>query len=228
MAGKKGINNVPGMRHRRKGGKEASEGDGLDRTSPDTLASLADDWLARQLLAPHPRHAQMGAKNLPTVGARPRPDKTRIHHPPTPRILPAVAAPLPPEKRQAPRHHHPAQPPQHPQAALCSLDTARPHPRQSRRTTNCPKASAAGNSPPCSTSPTSATVPYWKPSTPRQPAAANWSTSTCRTPPHTSAKARSAKAASSRWPKTHFTDCKNTSMKPAPAFCWTTPSKPCF
>lgn len=47
MAGKKGINNVAGMRNRRKGGKEAGDSDGLDRSAPDTLASLADEWLAR-------------------------------------------------------------------------------------------------------------------------------------------------------------------------------------
>ena len=47
MAGKKGINNVPGMRHRRRGGQKSAEGDGLDRSAPDTLASLTDEWLSR-------------------------------------------------------------------------------------------------------------------------------------------------------------------------------------
>tara|TARA_Y100000385_G_C13099652_1_gene643664 strand:- start:794 stop:1825 length:1032 start_codon:yes stop_codon:yes gene_type:complete len=45
MAGKKGIRNVSGMRHRRRGGQEASGTDSLDRSSPDTLASLTDQWL---------------------------------------------------------------------------------------------------------------------------------------------------------------------------------------
>ena len=45
MSGKKGINNIPGMRHRRKGGQKPSETDGLDRSTPDTLASLTDAWL---------------------------------------------------------------------------------------------------------------------------------------------------------------------------------------
>lgn len=47
MAGKKGINNVEGMRNRRRGGLKPSEGDGLDRSAPDTLASLTDEWLMR-------------------------------------------------------------------------------------------------------------------------------------------------------------------------------------
>jgi integrase/recombinase XerD len=47
MADKKGIGNVPGMRHRRKGGQESGGDDGLDRSTPGTLASLADEWLLR-------------------------------------------------------------------------------------------------------------------------------------------------------------------------------------
>lgn len=47
MAGKKGIRNIPGMRHRRKGGQEASKDDGFDRSRPDTLASLIDQWQER-------------------------------------------------------------------------------------------------------------------------------------------------------------------------------------
>lgn len=43
MAGKKGIRNIPGMRHRRRGGQQAAE-DGFDRSHPDTLASLIDVW----------------------------------------------------------------------------------------------------------------------------------------------------------------------------------------
>jgi integrase/recombinase XerD len=46
MSGKKGINNIPGMKHRRKGGFEAAP-DGFDRSSPDTLASLIDAWQQR-------------------------------------------------------------------------------------------------------------------------------------------------------------------------------------
>ena len=47
MAGKKGIRNVKGMRHRRKGGQQAAEDDGFDRSCPDTLASLIDQWQER-------------------------------------------------------------------------------------------------------------------------------------------------------------------------------------
>ena len=47
MAGKKGINNVAGMRHRRKGGLQSPQDDGLDRSTPNTLASLSDAWLTR-------------------------------------------------------------------------------------------------------------------------------------------------------------------------------------
>lgn len=47
MAGRKGYNNVAGMRGRRKGGQSQSAPDGFDRSSPDTLASLADLWLMR-------------------------------------------------------------------------------------------------------------------------------------------------------------------------------------
>lgn len=47
MAGKRGIGNVPGMRHRRKGGLQTSAPDGFDRSTPDTLASLIDAWQAR-------------------------------------------------------------------------------------------------------------------------------------------------------------------------------------
>jgi len=44
---KKGYNhNVPGMRHRRKGGQEPGD-DGLDRSTPQTLPSLADAWQDR-------------------------------------------------------------------------------------------------------------------------------------------------------------------------------------
>lgn len=46
MSGKKGIRNVRGMRHRRKGGQTATE-DGFDRSRPDTLASLIDQWQER-------------------------------------------------------------------------------------------------------------------------------------------------------------------------------------
>lgn len=47
MAGKKGINNVAGMKNRRRGGQEASADDGLDRSAPDSIASLANQWLSR-------------------------------------------------------------------------------------------------------------------------------------------------------------------------------------
>ncbi len=43
----KGYRNVPGMRGRRKGGKHETTPDGFDRSSPDTLASLADRWMQR-------------------------------------------------------------------------------------------------------------------------------------------------------------------------------------
>ena len=46
MSGKKGIRNVSGMKHRRKGGQAAAP-DGFDRSSPDTLASLIDAWQNR-------------------------------------------------------------------------------------------------------------------------------------------------------------------------------------
>jgi integrase/recombinase XerD len=46
MSGKKGINNIPGMKHRRKGGYEAAP-DGFDRSNPNTLASLIDAWQQR-------------------------------------------------------------------------------------------------------------------------------------------------------------------------------------
>ena len=45
---RKGYNdNVPGMRGRRKGGKQEGEGDGFDRSKADTLASLGDAWLTK-------------------------------------------------------------------------------------------------------------------------------------------------------------------------------------
>jgi len=47
MAGKKGYKNVPGMRGRKKGGQNEIIPDGFDRSSPETLASLADAWLLR-------------------------------------------------------------------------------------------------------------------------------------------------------------------------------------
>lgn len=43
MSGKSGIVNSRGMRTRRRGGL-VSKGDGLDRSAPDTMASLADQW----------------------------------------------------------------------------------------------------------------------------------------------------------------------------------------
>lgn len=46
MSGKKGINNIPGMKGRRKGGQQAAD-DGFDRSRPDTLASLIDQWQER-------------------------------------------------------------------------------------------------------------------------------------------------------------------------------------
>lgn len=46
MAGRKGIGNVSGMKHRRKGGQQASP-DGFDRSSSQTLASLIDAWQMR-------------------------------------------------------------------------------------------------------------------------------------------------------------------------------------
>jgi len=39
--------NVPGMRGRRKGGRHETTPDGFDRSTPDTLASLADRWMQR-------------------------------------------------------------------------------------------------------------------------------------------------------------------------------------
>ena len=44
---KKGYSNVPGMRGRRKGGRRDTSPDGFDRSTPDTLASLADAWQQR-------------------------------------------------------------------------------------------------------------------------------------------------------------------------------------
>lgn len=46
MAGRKGIRNIPGMKGRRKGGQQAAD-DGFDRSRPDTLASLIDQWQER-------------------------------------------------------------------------------------------------------------------------------------------------------------------------------------
>jgi integrase/recombinase XerD len=46
MKKKKGINNIPGMKGRRKGGQESAP-DGLDRSDPGTLASLTDAWQTR-------------------------------------------------------------------------------------------------------------------------------------------------------------------------------------
>jgi len=43
----RGYRNVPGMRGRRKGGRTGTTPDGFDRSSPDTLASLADHWMRR-------------------------------------------------------------------------------------------------------------------------------------------------------------------------------------
>ena len=64
MAGKKGIRNVKGMRHRRKGGQAAAEDDGFDRSRPDTLASLIDQWqerLAQRNYSPHTLEAHKWA-----------------------------------------------------------------------------------------------------------------------------------------------------------------------
>jgi integrase/recombinase XerD len=47
MAGKKGERNIDGMKNRRKGGKAEPKDDGFDRSSPDTLASLIDQWQTR-------------------------------------------------------------------------------------------------------------------------------------------------------------------------------------
>ncbi len=47
MAGKKGERNIEGMKKRRKGGQAQPLDDGFDRSSPDTLASLIDQWQAR-------------------------------------------------------------------------------------------------------------------------------------------------------------------------------------
>ena len=47
MGAKKGYHNVAGMRGRTKGGRPDGEGDGFDRSRPNTLASLADAWLVR-------------------------------------------------------------------------------------------------------------------------------------------------------------------------------------
>ena len=54
---RKGFNdNVPGMRHRRKGGKHEGEADDFDRSAVDTLASLGDAWLTKlEELAYSPR-----------------------------------------------------------------------------------------------------------------------------------------------------------------------------
>ena len=61
MAKKKGFNdNVPGMRHRRKGGKTQGEADDFDRSASDTLASLGDAWLIKlEELAYSPRTLDM-------------------------------------------------------------------------------------------------------------------------------------------------------------------------
>jgi len=42
MGGRKGIGNVAGMRHRRKGGQRESNADGFDRSTAQTLASRID------------------------------------------------------------------------------------------------------------------------------------------------------------------------------------------
>ena len=47
MAGKKGERNIEGMKKRRKGGQAQPLADGFDRSSPDTLASLIDQWQTR-------------------------------------------------------------------------------------------------------------------------------------------------------------------------------------
>jgi len=47
MAGKRGIRNVPGMRHRKTGGKKSEGPDGFDRSDAGTLASQVDAWFAR-------------------------------------------------------------------------------------------------------------------------------------------------------------------------------------
>ena len=47
MSGKKGERNIDGMRGRKKGGQKDTTPDGFDRSTPDTLASLADVWLLR-------------------------------------------------------------------------------------------------------------------------------------------------------------------------------------
>lgn len=47
MAGKKGARNIEGMKKRRKGGKAEPANDGFDRSSPETLASLIDQWQKR-------------------------------------------------------------------------------------------------------------------------------------------------------------------------------------
>ncbi len=44
MSGKKGIRNIPGMKHRRKGGLNQTQPDHFDRSHPDTLANLIDKW----------------------------------------------------------------------------------------------------------------------------------------------------------------------------------------
>jgi integrase/recombinase XerD len=45
MSKKKGYHNVPGMRHRTKGGRSEAKPDGFDRSRVDTLPSLSDSWL---------------------------------------------------------------------------------------------------------------------------------------------------------------------------------------
>ena len=47
MSGKKGERNLAGMKNRRKGGKVQPEDDGFDRSHPNTLASLIDQWNQR-------------------------------------------------------------------------------------------------------------------------------------------------------------------------------------
>lgn len=67
MLGKKGYQNVSGMRHRRKGGMSETTPDGFDRSSLDTLASQADAWLLKlEQRAYSPRTLEMHRWSLKT------------------------------------------------------------------------------------------------------------------------------------------------------------------
>ena len=74
MPAPKGQRNISGMQGRRKGGLREKLNDGFDRSSPFTLASLADEWLQhmeeRNLLQADLIGYALGFKNVPGLGSR--------------------------------------------------------------------------------------------------------------------------------------------------------------